>query len=480
MLSGGSLSADSVRYNLSEENEIFNRTHSQYFPQVHHQVPMRANPNRTSDNSSAANRRSQHIRSMSVDQSSTNRATRSQDPRKEEEKSEEVERTFLSGCRGHWGTPRPDIKAPINLPVSGVVNPTEYGKLPSDLILHPGHIPPGLKASQSRHVSSRSVLGKSVVKNIHDFVVFERQSSKRSHPFFRNSNGYDQNPIMQPNFISSIRATTSEDLLEEQLVLELQKQRPRYHNTKRLLHFSAESPASLAHFKRRSLNQSDTSCDEVNMWSYSSNTRGQLPSPQTHYPPEELMMPHEQSPSPYTYQQPHPHQMQTSPQIVRPMSNSPKSYRGLNPTEASAIAAYDALQYNGWSQAGTELSGSNRNCEVPSSFVFNQSEHYFYGAKKRLSGQHPPSPIANPQADSYFGQVQNERNAFRHYSSPQQSLDSSDTPYHSESSSGYQITRDVPDGVPAPVSHVRRKSQDWNETDLDGEKQRQAMKGKAV
>ena len=447
---------------------------------------MRSSAGRTAENTAATNRRSQHMRSMSVDQQSTSRQSRSQGPRSDEEKTEKVEQTFLFGCRGQWGAPRPENEVPINLLLPGATNPAEYGgKVPPDLLVHPGHIPPGMKVSQSRHPGSRSVLGKSVVKNIHDFVIFERQSFKHSHPFYRNVRGYDHNPIMQPNFINTIRSTTSEDMLEEeQLVLELRKQKPKQHNTKRLLHYPPEQSANLANLKRMSFIQPEPPIDETNIWPFSqSGTRVQLPSPQSHYPPERIMMPQEQSQFPLAYHQSHAHQYRTSPQTVRPTSlgNTPKAYRGLNPTEASAIAAYDAMQYNGWPQGGDEVSSPIRNCEVPNSLVLNSSDQSFYDPHRRHSGHFPPSPMTNGPVDpSFYDQMQNERLSFHQYPPSPHPIESSSSPYPPEMGSGYRVSCDVPDGVPERgfVSHARRKSQEWNETDLDSDRQYQAIKGK--
>ena len=470
------MSADSVRYNLSDESELFPRSYPHHFPPAHNPVPIRSNAVRTPENVSAAHRRSQHLRTGSVDQISSSRSSRSQGVRSEEEKKEQLEQTFLSGYRGHRDAPRPENKVPINLPSSNAYSPVDPGKLPPDLVLHPDHIPPGMKIPQTRHPGTRNVLGKGVVKDIHEFLISERQAAKHRHGYYRNVITNDNNPVMQPNFINTIRSTTNEEMLEEQLVLELRKQKPRSHKGERPLHYVVpENSINLAHLKRLTLTHRDQ--EFIALPRYVSNDFRRQYSPQSGYPSERVMLTSDQyyhSPHSQDYSPVAAPQYRTSPQVSRPTSltSHTKSHRGLNSTEASAIAAYDALQFNnGWPQEGSEVAVQthfqNGDRTIHDAVVMTTPDGFCYPeSQKRLSGHYLASPMTTGPVEGYFEQaIVSDRNIYQQYECPQHSMESSNR----SNATSHHVFRGA-------TEHVRRKSQEWNETDLDGEKQ-QVMKG---
>ena len=460
VVSGCSASVESLRYSHAEDPDL--RVHHPHAPS-----PTRGQGARPADNSSSSSRRGLPVRSTSLEQVSTSRRSPATSHQDEPEK---VERTFLSGYRGPWDTPRPDQKDPTNLPYSVVNATADPGKLPPDMLFHPGHVPPGSRPAQSRH-GTRSVLGKGAVKNIHDFIICERQAM-HNHTVHRSNN-----PVMQPNYIRAIRTATPEAMLEEQLVLQLQQQKLQVSGSNHAHYLTTERPMTLVDLKRLSLSNSDTTINEGSMWPNYPGThfksREQLHSPTAHAPSGENF--HRSRPSPSHGLRQHPqspsgsisHPFYQTLQSMRPAATPNGSHRGLNPTEAMALNAYDALQYHSdWPVEGVESisstcpNGHEVRTERGAVMVTAEDNDYLQHARKRYSNHHDP-------VDVYYDQV---------VANDPIQLQS---PYSQHLSAEHLLRADIArhPNLEIHVSHVRRKSEEWNETDLDGNRNA-AMKGR--
>ena len=327
--------------------------------------------------------------------------------------------------------------------------PLEADKLPPNMLLHPNHVPPGSKPPQ-RYPNDKTVFGKGSVKNIHEFLVVKRQVN--SHAHYRanaNNNNNAYNPVMLPNYTKVMRAVTPDAMLEEQLVRELRTQKPN-HYYPRKAYASPEFMVNQINLKRLSLTTTDSSIGGPSVWSAYSVYSGSEKFASGH----PINMVHHKHPSsPGVPPLPN-HTLPANSQHYRPSTLNNSPHRGLNHEEALVMSAYDQVKNCVFTpqHGAVEIKTTYSHGDDQSRTNYIISPDGYHQKQKRFGAhQHPPSPVGHPEF----------------------CRDPTATVLNSNGHQGVQ------DQYVEGVSiHARRKSQDWNETELDSSRHSQTKKSK--
>ncbi|XP_076825395.1 uncharacterized protein LOC143470976 isoform X3 [Clavelina lepadiformis] len=535
VLSAGSLSADSVRFNPGDESEIFARQHphqqqsSHYRLQQHHR--------HTEHPSHPADRHihSSHPPPGSVPHPRYSQQTSSgrQHPENHEEtNTDKIEQTFLSGCRGHRDPPRIEQKDPYptSLPLTATNIAVDRGKfVPEGVAMYHHHQHQASATTSSRAVLSRSIIGKNS-RGIQDFLICERHAAIQNYYLRGNTNG--NNNVSQLGHYAKARGTTSpEDMLEEQLRLELQKQKPTFQKFKRRNHQDEvihEHNDNLVDLRRLSLSKSDPSLNNPPEWGPYPDTvdcakplgqHGMVPktsSPkyriQTQGSMEQGVSPGNDTvfmnhanrfslpPSMNKAETPTTETRPPWPQNKTPLVNATPPFTHAtsnwgNPTPRDFRTSKENLHIQLNSDHHDAPNRTRLNLTLPT-FGNSPNEHQmqnrsFQGPYRRGAGT-PTASAENSQQrlahyTSYDGQEQRDSSGSYQGSYPfpqEHSTPNEPLPHPAElHSDGHVIFQQSYQQITTTTtekwthSQVRRKtSQEWNETDLDGDKMQQTMR----
>nr|XP_009858872.1 rap guanine nucleotide exchange factor 2-like [Ciona intestinalis] len=439
IVSVGSISSDSTRFNPSDDAEIFGRVH-------HHPGHQRQHPGRHLDQL--------HHRINEQSQLSPHLRHGRSNPPPQLEEEDKVEQTFLSGFRGHGDTPRPDTKVPSNFYPQSVTH-VDHGGHPGEPMTIYGHVPPG--QSRPMYMMPRN-FGKSGVKGIHDYLICERHAMMRSRQIYANHHITYHRP--EP-------VKTPEALLEDQLVLELQKQRPQLQRHK-------NSPISEDSNLSDKLSKSDPALNVPYPNPYE-DPRIRLPPPARTSSPKSMIkqasLPHPSPLSPcndnvfshnHSYHTPNDSRSSFStPNHSRPHITPP--YPQNTPTSTPNTSRNIPTRAE---DPSLNWQYPSRDPPIPRPTTLNTTSPYL-----NYSAQHGESALQDPITPQYDP----HSNQYELYPIPVDMTPNSSiitTPHLPHST---QVPQHLINGSPGP--QLRRKtSQDWNETDLDGEKNQQTMK----
>nr|CAB3265438.1 rap guanine nucleotide exchange factor 2-like [Phallusia mammillata] len=461
VVSAGSLSADSTIFtNSTDDADIFARGyHSHQYHQHHHHHQ----PNRTRKNEiQQSQQQNESSASTSTDRQRPPAVTSHQHDSSREGDPDKVEQTFLSGFRGQGDPPRPDNKDPY-LASGGGITACDGPKLVGDMsVYHPGHVPPG----------GQKPFG--ALKGIHDYLICERHAAARRQ--FRTPNyayNYTQT-VQQYSPRPEQRHKSPDAILEEQLLFELQQQRPAFNKQRRKQSPPPDTPTNLVDVRRLSLSKSDPSLHNAPNWE---SVAGQEFTASAVRPSMRLPLPNRtSSPKGIVQQNSLENMSPYSPVSDNVFMASQNNHLHSTPTGRAQVHIQARESPN------TTPNGPARR------FANDQSFNWQYpGQNEQLSKSANNIPFL-PQALNdrlnatmpTMGHYAYNRSPTGHFT--EQSYTGTPGTHHRPvKSSSFDIynaqpTNHVSGSVSREFDARRKTSQDWSETDLDGDKLQQTMK----